>query len=61
MAAVMNELSIDWFELAVQVFEKKYAGKLIAYSKGQQKQQRFLYFRGFTHDQIHYAIESSKD
>ena len=57
----MNELSIDWFELAVQVFEKKYAGKLIAYSKGQQKQQRFLYFRGFTHDQIHYAIESSKD
>jgi SOS response regulatory protein OraA/RecX len=29
--------------------------------KEQQKQQSFLYLHGFTHKQIRYAIESSKD
>jgi regulatory protein len=59
-AAVMNELNIDWFELSVKVFEKK-CGKPAKDFEEQQKQQRFLYHRDFTHEQIRYAIESSKD
>ena len=57
----MSELGIDWFELAVKVFDKKYACKPAKDFKEQQKWQRFLYYRGFTHEQIRYAIELSKD
>ena len=58
--AAMLEINIDWFELALKVFEKKYTGKPAKDFKEQLKQQRFLYYRGFTHEQIRYAIESSK-
>jgi regulatory protein len=58
--AAMLELNIDWFELALNVFDKKYSSKPAKDYKDQQKQQRFLYYRGFTHEQIRYAIDSSK-
>jgi len=61
IAAAFEELDIDWFELAAKAFQKKYAGKSAKDFKEQQKQQRFLYYRGFTHEQIRYAIEYSKD
>ena len=61
MTAAITELNLDWFELAVKVFDKKYVNKPAKDFKDQQKQQRFLYYRGFTHEQIHYAIESTKD
>jgi regulatory protein len=57
----MAELNIDWLELAVKVFDKKYANKPAKDFKEPQKQHRFLYYRGVTHEQIRYAIESSKD
>jgi regulatory protein len=56
IAAAFEELDINWFELALKVFQKKYAGKSTKDYKEQQKQQRFLYFRGCTHEQISYAI-----
>jgi SOS response regulatory protein OraA/RecX len=34
---------------------------LLQIHKEQQKQPRSLHYRGFTHEQICYAIESSKD
>ncbi|KZZ10438.1 hypothetical protein A3765_07620 [Oleiphilus sp. HI0130] len=53
---------IDWFELARQVRERRFGlddpgddQKLRA------KQQRFLYSRGFSSDQIHYAMQPSED
>jgi regulatory protein len=60
IAAAFDELDIDWFELVVKVFQKKYAGKSAKDFKEQQKQQRFLYYRGFAHEQIRYGIEYSK-
>jgi regulatory protein len=61
VAASMAELSIDWFELAAKVDTKKYEGRPAIDLKNRQKQQRFLYYRGFLHEQIRYGIESSKD
>lgn len=53
---------MDWFELARQVRERRFGlddpgddQKLRA------KQQRFLYSRGFSSEQIYYAMQSSED
>ena len=53
---------MDWFELARQVRERRFGlddpgddQKLRA------KQQRFLYRRGFSSEQIYYAMQSSED
>ena len=58
----LEACEIDWFELARQVRERRFGlddpgddQKLRA------KQQRFLYSRGFSSDQIHYAMQSSED
>ncbi|WP_299072642.1 regulatory protein RecX [uncultured Paraglaciecola sp.] len=61
VAQAMDELSVDWFELVLKVYEKKYKGEAPKDYKEQQKQQRFLYSRGFTPEQIRYAIETSKE
>ena len=58
--AAIQEEDIDWFELALQVFEKKFANTAEVDWKGQQKQQRFMYYRGFSQEQIKYATESTK-
>ncbi len=58
----LEACEIDWFELARQVRERRFGlhdpgddQKLRA------KQQRFLYSRGFSGDQIHYAMQPSED
>ena len=58
----LEACEIDWFELARQVRERRFGlddpgddQKLRA------KQQRFLYSRGFSSDQIHYAMQPSED
>lgn len=56
---VLRELDIDWFELAAKVYHKKYPFPKSDDYKVRQKQQRFMYYRGFTQEQINYAIESS--
>ena len=58
VAAAMSELSIDWFELAVKVFEKNMRGTpASSWVKSSRNSHRSLYYRGFTHEQIRYAIE----
>jgi regulatory protein len=57
--------NIDWFELAKTVYLKKYVidprTDAQADWKTQQKQKKFLYYRGFSQDQIQYALESNEN
>ncbi|KXI27958.1 regulatory protein RecX [Paraglaciecola hydrolytica] len=58
---VLKDLEPDWFELALQALAKKNVGRGINDAKEQQKYYRFLLQRGFSAEQIHYAIQSLKD
>lgn len=55
---VFAELAIDWFELAQQVLAKKYKTPVSGDWKEKQKRQRFLQYRGFSMEQIKFAMES---
>jgi regulatory protein len=55
---VFAELNADWFELARQTLQKKFGARRPADFKSRAKCQRFLHYRGFSNDQIRYAIES---
>lgn len=63
---VIEEISPDWYALAKQVYLKKYANKCLdglsheAVFKEKAKQSRFLFSRGFSSDQIKYAINQSE-
>ena len=48
----LNEANIDWFALAITVRCKRFAEKSPDDFKERAKQQRFLQYRGFTHEQI---------
>jgi len=54
-----EEGEVDWFELATEVYRKKYGERPIQDLKERAKRQRFLQYRGFTHEQIAEAIESN--
>jgi regulatory protein len=45
----------DWFELALKVYIKKYGDTLAVSWQEQQKRSRFLQYRGFSYEQIHYV------
>lgn len=51
----------DWFELAKQVAEKKFKGELARDQKEYAKQVRFLQYRGFSFEQISYALTSETE
>ena len=50
--AVFEEEDIDWFFLAVMARNKRFGQKAPDDLKDRAKQQRFLQYRGFTHEQI---------
>lgn len=52
-----QELQLDWFELAKQVRQKKFGQSVPQDWQQKQKQQRFLQYRGFTLEQIDYALQ----
>ncbi|WP_341665566.1 recombination regulator RecX [Vibrio sp.] len=52
----MEEEPQDWFELAKQVGEKKFQGQRAEDPKQYAKQVRFFQYRGFTFEQIEYAL-----
>lgn len=52
-----EECEQDWFELARQVYLKKFPDALSSDPKDRARRQRFLHYRGFTGDQIGYALE----
>lgn len=52
---------IDWFEVARQVKEKKFGLTYeISFAK-RAKQQRFLQYRGFNFEQIHFAVAKKNE
>lgn len=53
-----EETSVDWFELAKEVRERRFGGDVVSDPKLKAKQQRYLYSRGFNSDQIHYAMDA---
>ena len=50
--AVFEQEDIDWFFLAVLARNKRFGQKAPDDLKNRAKQQRFLQYRGFTHEQI---------
>jgi regulatory protein len=56
----MQESTTDWFELAQQVRCRRFGEEVPADFKDKAKQQRFMQYRGFTHDQITYSFEVIK-
>ena len=48
----LQEAEIDWFALAAEVRCKRFGERVPDDFKDRAKQQRFLQYRGFTHDQI---------
>jgi regulatory protein len=55
---IFAELEIDWFELAQRVLAKKYKTPALDDWKEKQKRQRFLQYRGFSMEQIKFAMET---
>ncbi|MGL6258495.1 recombination regulator RecX [Vibrio sp. WXL103] len=53
----LEEEGCDWFELARTTAEKKFAGKKAEDQKQYAKQVRFLQYRGFSFEQIQYALQ----
>jgi regulatory protein len=58
IAEALDTEQTDWFELAKSVAEKKYRNGPAGDQKEHAKRVRFLQYRGFSYDQISYALES---
>ncbi|MDG0969182.1 MAG: regulatory protein RecX [Porticoccaceae bacterium] len=52
----IEEQDIDWFELAREVAVRKYGETKAVDQKAKSKRMRFLHYRGFTFDQITFAL-----
>ena len=57
MEASFNLLEVDWFELAYTLKRAKFGDTVSNDYKTRAKQYRYLQYRGFTSDQINYAIQ----
>lgn len=53
---VINNDEVDWFQHALEVKVKKFGEEIEPDWQKRQKQQRFLYNRGFTFEQINHAV-----
>ena len=54
---VIRDAEVDWFDLAADAGLKKAVGLDLADQKQKAKLYRFLAYRGFSADQIQYAME----
>lgn len=57
---IMYGGDFDWSEHALQVYQKKYGRKRVTDYQDQARRARFLQQRGFSSEQIQYAISSSE-
>lgn len=57
----LEQLVPDWFELAKQLAEKKFKAQPAIEAKEQAKRVRFLQSRGFSFEQIHYALSDQEE
>ena len=58
---VLEEASVDWFEQAKELAERKYAGRPVTDMKEKAKRVRHLQGRGFGYDEIRYALEAADE
>lgn len=56
LSAAVEASDTDWFALAREVAQRKFGGKEILDQKDKAKRVRFLQYRGFSFDQIKYAL-----
>lgn len=54
------QLEIDWFALARQAYQKKYSADAVTDIKEKYKRMAYLQRRGFTTEQIRYALSDSE-
>jgi regulatory protein len=54
--ACATELEIDWFSLAQQQYQKKFGEQAITEYKDKLKRMAYLQRRGFSNEQIQFAI-----
>lgn len=67
LAQAIDTQEVDWFELALSTYQRRYGKNPIAnihakeHVKEKAKRLRFMQYRGFTMDQISYAIDETGD
>lgn len=52
MRRAEDEGEVDWFERAASVYARKFGGCPVEDQKDRARRQRFLQYRGFSHEQI---------
>ncbi len=57
MSQSFNDADIDWFELALKLKINKFGEQVSKEFAIKSKQYRYLQYRGFSSDQINYAIQ----
>jgi len=57
MSQSFNDADIDWFELALKLKINKFGEQVCKEFAIKSKQYRYLQYRGFSSDQINYAIQ----
>jgi regulatory protein len=55
---LLNEVDVDWFELAKATAQQKFGNNQPIDAREKAKRIRFLQYRGFSFDQISYALGS---
>jgi regulatory protein len=58
---VLDERDEDWRSLARTIRQRKFGPDRPRDFREKARQMRFLQYRGFTHDQIHAALEAVRD
>ncbi|WP_088332191.1 regulatory protein RecX [Lacimicrobium sp. SS2-24] len=58
--AAIAELEVDWFEAARTLYQKKYPSEASDF-KVRQKRARHLQYKGYTPEQIRYAMASPEE
>ena len=58
-AEVEHEFEVDWFESALGCYLKRFGAGAFAPGKERAKRMRYMQYRGFTTDQIQYALEAA--
>ncbi|SEI13256.1 regulatory protein [Rheinheimera pacifica] len=54
------ELEIDWFALALQLYQKKYGQSAVTEYKDKFKRMAYMQRRGFSNEQIQFAINQTE-
>lgn len=58
---VLEAAEVDWFALALEQAHKKYGTTRAADYKERAKRTRFLVGRGFSYDEVSYALEAAAE